>query len=347
MSEPFCANQNHKPRTNPKPTMRYYHEKDADLSVLKDKTVAVIGYGSQGRAQALCLKASGVDVIVGARPGKSHDKAQEDNQKVFSIPEAAKKADIIMILLPDENHQEVYDKDIKPNLTKGNSLCFAHGFSITFKQIQPPRDVDVVMVSPRGPGPAIWKLYQEGRGVISSIAVHQDATGNALKTALALAKACGLLRICGMECTFEQETHGDLFGEQMVLVGGVSELIKRAFETITETGYPKEMAYLDCLHELKLLVDLINEHGIEGMYDIVSTTAEFGGRLNGPRILNQEVKQNMEAVLEDIKSGKFASQWIEDYKAGMPKLKLLREQQKSHPIEPVGKRLREMMRKDD
>ncbi len=323
--------------------LKFYTDKDASLTPLKGKVVAVIGYGSQGRSQALCMGDSGVNIIIGLRKGKSFDLAKKDGMKVMSVPNAAKKADIIHILLPDEDHEDVYSKEIRPYLNSTKTLSFSHGFSIVFKTIIPPKDVDVIMVSPRSPGPTIRKLYLEGKGVLCSIAIHQKTSMKAKETSLAIAKACGFLRVGAMECTFEQETIGDLFGEQVVLCGGVSELIKRAYETLVESGHPPEMAYLDCLHELKLLVDLINEKGIEGMYDVVSNTAEFGGRLTGQRIMDEKVKENMRSVLKEIKSGKFAQEWINDFKSGIPRMKKMRKDQSNHQIGPVGKELRKLM----
>lgn len=320
--------------------MKIYTEKDASLEPLKGKIVAIIGYGSQGRAQAMCMKDSGIDVIVGVRSGKSFDLAKADGQSVMSVATAAAKADIIHILLPDEFHEEVYRNEIEEFLGRGKTLSFSHGFSIVYNRIVPPRYVDVIMVSPRSPGPTIRKLYLEGKGVLCSIAIHQDNSKKAKEMALALAMACGFTRVGAMECTFGQETVGDLFGEQVVLCGGVSELIKRAFETLVEFGHPPEMAYLDCLHELKLLVDLINERGIEGMYGIVSNTAEFGGRLTGPQIIDERVKESMARALRDITSGKFADQWMRDHKEGLPLLHQMRREQGGHSIEAVGKELR-------
>ena len=324
-------------------SIQFYTDKNASLAPLKGKTVAVIGYGSQGRAQALCMKDSGINVIVGVRRGKSFSLAKKDGMKVASVFDASKMAEIIHVLLPDEYHEVVYTKEIKPHLESGKTLSFSHGFSIVFKQIIPPKDVDVIMVSPRSPGPAVRRLYLEGKGVLCSIAIHQNHSKKAKETALALAKACGFTRIGAMECTFEQETIGDLFAEQAVLCGGVSEMIKRAYETLVESGHPPEMAYLDCLHELKLLVDLINERGIEGMYEVVSNTAEFGARRSGPKIMDDHVKKNMESILKEIKSGKFAKGWVRDFKNGLPEMEKKRKKQGAHSIEPIGKELRKKM----
>ncbi len=324
--------------------MKLYYDKDADLGLLKGKKVAVLGFGSQGHAHSQNLKDSGIDVIVGLRKSSaSWKKAEAAGIPVYEPAEAASKADIIMILLPDQTQAEVYEREVKPHLSAGKALVFAHGFNVHFSQIVPPADVDVFMVAPKGPGHLVRRVYTEGFGVPCLIAIHQDATGKAKDTALAYAKAIGGARAGVIETTFREETETDLFGEQTVLCGGVTELIKAGFETLVEAGYKPEVAYFECLHELKLIVDLFYEGGIGGMYYSVSDTAEYGGMVVGPKIIDETVKPKMKAALKDIQEGRFARDFILENKANRPVLEALRRQHREHPIEQVGKELRGMM----
>lgn len=324
--------------------MKLYYDKDADLGLLKGKKVAVLGFGSQGHAHSQNLKDSGIDVIVGLRKSSaSWKKAEAAGIPVYEPAEAASKADIIMILLPDQTQAEVYERDVKPHLSAGKALVFAHGFNVHFNQIVPPANVDVFMVAPKGPGHLVRRVYTEGFGVPCLIAIHQDATGKAKDTALAYAKAIGGARAGVIETTFREETETDLFGEQTVLCGGVTELIKAGFETLVEAGYKPEIAYFECMHELKLIVDLFYEGGIGGMYYSVSDTAEYGGMVVGPKIVDESVKPKMKAALADIQQGRFARDFILENKANRPVLEALRRQHREHPIETVGKELRGMM----
>jgi ketol-acid reductoisomerase len=324
--------------------MKLYYDQDADLSHLTGKTVAVLGYGSQGHAHSQNLNDSGVNVIVGLRKqSASWAKAQAAGLRVAEPADAAEKADIIMILLPDQSQAEVYERYVNPHLYPGKSLVFAHGFNVHFNQIVPPADVDVFMVAPKGPGHLVRRVYTEGFGVPCLIAIHQDATGKAKDTALAYAKAIGGARAGVIETTFREETETDLFGEQTVLCGGVTELIKAGFETLVEAGYKPEVAYFECLHELKLIVDLFYEGGIGGMYHSVSDTAEYGGMVVGPKIVDESVKSKMRAALADIQQGRFARDFILENKANRPVLEALRRQHREHPIETIGKELRGMM----
>jgi len=324
--------------------MKLYYDKDADLGLLKGKKVAVLGFGSQGHAHSQNLKDSGIDVIVGLRKSSaSWKKAEAAGIPVYEPSEAASKADIIMILLPDQTQAEVYERDVKPHLSAGKALVFAHGFNVHFNQIVPPADVDVFMVAPKGPGHLVRRVYTEGFGVPCLIAIHQDATGKAKDTALAYAKAIGGARAGVIETTFREETETDLFGEQTVLCGGVTELVKAGFETLVEAGYKPEIAYFECMHELKLIVDLFYEGGIGGMYHSVSDTAEYGGMIVGPKIIDESVKPKMKAALADIQQGRFARDFILENKANRPVLEALRRQHREHPIETVGKELRGMM----
>lgn len=324
--------------------MKLFYDADADLSVLKGKKVAIIGYGSQGHAHALNLHESGIDVVVGLKStSKSWAKAESDGLTVKETSEAAKDADIIMILIPDQNQASVYEKDIKPNLKKGNALVFAHGFNVHFNQIVPPADVDVFLVAPKGPGHLVRRVYQEGKGVPCLFAVHQDATGTARETALAYAKGVGGTRAGVIETTFEEETETDLFGEQAVLCGGVTELIKYGFETLVEAGYKPEVAYFECLHELKLIVDLFYEGGIAGMYYSVSETAEYGGMTVGPKVVDPATKDRMKEALRYIQTGNFAKEFILENQANQPVLSALRREHDRHQIEVVGRQLRPMM----
>lgn len=324
--------------------MKVYYEKDGDLKVLKNKTVAVIGYGSQGHAQAQNLRDSGVKVIIAEVEGtKNYKLAREHGFTPVSAEEAAKEADLIQILVPDEFQAEVYEKEIKRGLTKGKCICFSHGFNIHFHQIVPPPDVDVIMVAPKGPGYMVRQEFVNGRGVPALIAVHQDATGKAKDIALAYAKGIGALRTGVIETTFKDETETDLFGEQAVLCGGLTSLIIAGFETLVEAGYPPEMAYFECLHEMKLIVDLVYEGGIANMRSAISNTAKYGDVTRGPRIINDAVRQEMRKILKEIQTGEFAREWILENRANRPVFTALLKKGAEHPIEEVGKKLRGMM----
>lgn len=324
--------------------MKLFYDADADLKVLSGKKVAILGYGSQGHAHALNLKESGISVVVGLRKSsKSWKKAEEAGLEVKETAAAAADADIIMVLLPDQNQAAVYASDIQPNLKAGNALVFAHGFNIHFNQIVPPADVDVFLVAPKGPGHLVRRVYQDGKGVPCLFAVHQDASGNARETALAYAKAVGGTRAGVIETTFEEETETDLFGEQAVLCGGVTELIKYGFETLVEAGYKPEVAYFECLHELKLIVDLFYEGGIAGMYYSVSETAEYGGMTVGPKVVDASTKVRMKEALKNIQTGNFAKEFILENQANQPVLNALRREHDRHQIEIVGAQLRPMM----
>jgi ketol-acid reductoisomerase len=320
--------------------VKIYYDKDADLAPLKGKTIAIIGYGNQGQAQAKNLRDSGCRVIIGSIKDASYEQAKKDGFEVLDIAEAAKRADIVHILIPDEYQAEVYREQIQPHLTAGKVLCFSHGFNIHFKQIVPPKDVDVIMIAPKAPGAMLRQMYEKGSGTPGLLAVEQDASGKAKKIALAMAKGVGLTRIGVVETTFKEEVETDLFGEQAVLVGGVSELMKAGFETLVEAGYQPEIAYFECINELKLIIDLVYEHGIEGMMQAVSNTAEYGGRTRGKWIIDQRVRETMKRMLEDIKSGKFAQEWIAESKAKLPNLRRMREEGKKHLVEKVGRELR-------
>lgn len=321
-----------------------YYNSDADLNLLSGKTVAIMGYGSQGHAHALNLKESGVDVVVGLRSNSSSvKKAQNTGLTVMEPAEAAKKGDIVMILIPDQHQKDFYEEFVAPNLSEGDALAFAHGFNIHFDQIVPPENVDVFMIAPKGPGHLVRRVYTEGSGVPSLFAVYQDFTGNARDLALAYAKGIGGTRAGVLETTFKEETETDLFGEQAVLCGGVSEMIKAGFETLVEAGYQPEIAYFECLHELKLIVDLIYEGGIERMYYSVSDTAEYGGLTRGTDAIDSATKVRFKKMLTDIQDGTFAKEWIEENKNGQPVLNDLRAKLGDHQIEIVGKGLRSMM----
>lgn len=320
--------------------MKILHDKDADLNVLDGKTVAVIGYGSQGSAQALCMRDSGVNVIIGSIKDASYDQAVADGFDVMPISEAAEKADIIHILLPDEFHGPVYENDIKAKLEPGNALCCSHGFNIVYKQVVPPEDVDVIMVAPKSPATEERKAYLDGFGVPGLVAVKQNPSGKARDIALAMAKAMGFTRAGCLECTFEEETYEDLFGEQNVLCGGCVDIIKYGFEVLTEAGYPPEMAYFECLHELKLIVDLIYEGGIQKMNAVISNTAEWGEYYNGPKIIDESVKDRMRESLKLIENGQFAKEWLEESRNGAPNLLAKRKALGEHPIEVVGRKIR-------
>ncbi len=322
--------------------MAILHDSDADLSVLNGKTVAVIGYGAQGRAQALSMRDSGVNVIIGIRPGKSFDAATQDGFKVLPVREAAAQADIIHILLPDETHGPVYDAEIAPVMKPGKTLCVSHGFSMVFGEIKPPQGTDVIMVAPKGPGTEVRKRFVEGFGVPGLIAVKADASGKARDVALAIAKAEGLTRAGVLECTMEQETYEDLFGEQNVLCGGMVDLMKYGFEVLVEAGYPPEMAYFECVHEVKLIMDLIYEGGIQKMNAVISNTAEWGEYVNGPRIITPDVKARMKESLKDIETGVFAKNWIAEARSGAKNLKARREAIGLHGVEVTGAKIRSL-----
>jgi len=323
---------------------KVYTDKDADLSVLKNKTLAVLGFGSQGHAHALNLKESGLKVIIGLYKGsKSIAVAKEKGFEVVSTGDAVKRADVIFVALPDTKQASVYAKDIAPNLSKGKTLLFSHGFSIHFKTVVPPKNVDVILVAPKGPGHIVRRQYVEGKGVPALIAVYQNASGKAKATALAWAKGIGGTRAGVLQTTFKEETETDLFGEQTVLCGGASALIQAGYETLVEAGYQPEMAYFECLHELKLIVDLMNEAGISGMRFSISETAKWGDVSVGPKIIDSSVKKRMKAALKDIQSGKFAKGWIAEYKGGYKKYNALLKKDENHSIEKVGARLRGLM----
>ena len=323
---------------------KMYYEKDTDLNLLKGKKVAIIGYGSQGHAHALNLHESGIDVTVGLYNGsKSWAKAEAAGLKVATVAEAAKAADFIMILLPDEKQGKIYNEEIAPNLEEGNSLVFAHGFNIHFAQIVPPAFVDVFMVAPKGPGHLVRRTYTEGAGVPCLIAVHQDASGKAKDYALAYANGIGGARAGVLETTFKDETETDLFGEQAVLCGGCAELIKAGFETLVEAGYAPENAYFECMHEMKLIVDLFYQGGLELMRYSVSDTAEYGDYQVGKRIITAETKKEMKKVLTEIQDGTFAKNWLLENQVGRPNFNATRRMETEHPIEKVGKELRGMM----
>ena len=323
---------------------KIYYDNDADLGLLKGKKIAIIGYGIQGRGQSLCLRDSGCEVVVSEMAGTPNfEMAKKDGFVPVSAAEAAAAADIIQILTQDHVQAKVYAESIKPNLKKGKALCFSHGFNIRFKQIKPPKNVDVFMVAPKGPGALVRKMYEEGKGVPCLIAVFQDATGQAKQLALAYAKALKATTAGVIETTFEEETETDLFGEQAVLCGGASELIKAGFDTLVEAGYQPEIAYFEVLHELKLITDLIQERGISGMRRGVSNTACYGDLSRGPRIITERTRKEMKKILKEIKSGKFAREWIKENEDGRPNFNRLLQEGDNHKIEQVGKQLREMM----
>ncbi|EHS70195.1 TPA: ketol-acid reductoisomerase [Staphylococcus aureus] len=320
-----------------------YYDQDVKKDALQGKKIAVVGYGSQGHAHAQNLKDNGYDVVIGIRPGRSFDKAKEDGFDVFPVAEAVKQADVIMVLLPDEIQGDVYKNEIEPNLEKHNALAFAHGFNIHFGVIQPPADVDVFLVAPKGPGHLVRRTFVEGSAVPSLFGIQQGASGQARNIALSYAKGIGATRAGVIETTFKEETETDLFGEQAVLCGGVSKLIQSGFETLVEAGYQPELAYFEVLHEMKLIVDLMYEGGMENVRYSISNTAEFGDYVSGPRVITPDVKENMKAVLTDIQNGNFSNRFIEDNKNGFKEFYKLREEQHGHQIEKVGRELREMM----
>ncbi|MBF6596432.1 MAG: ketol-acid reductoisomerase [Thermaceae bacterium] len=325
--------------------MKIYYDQDADLGFIKDKTVAILGFGSQGHAHAMNLRDSGIKVVVGLRPGSRNEaKAKAAGLEVFPVAEAVKKADIVMVLLPDETQGAVYKSEVEPNLKEGAAIAFAHGFNIHFGQIKPRKDLDVWMVAPKGPGHLVRSEYEKGSGVPSLVAVYQDASGSAMPTALAYAKANGGTRAGTIATTFKDETETDLFGEQTVLCGGLTQLIAAGFETLTEAGYPPEMAYFECLHEVKLIVDLIYESGFAGMRYSISNTAEYGDYTRGPMVVNRdETKARMREVLRQIQQGEFAREWMLENVVNQPTLNANRNFWKEHPIEKVGPQLRSMM----
>jgi ketol-acid reductoisomerase len=323
---------------------RRFYEKDGDLSLLKDKTIAIIGYGSQGHAHALNLRDSGLDVVVGlSETSASRAKAQSAGLRVLSTSDAAKAASVIMVLTPDHVQADIYHHDIAPHLAAGKTLMFAHGFNIHYEQIKPAPNVDVSMIAPKAPGHRVRELFSEGAGVPALVAVHQDASGRALEQALAYALALGCLKAGVIETTFKEETESDLFGEQAVLCGGVCELIRAGFETLVEAGYAPEIAYFECLHELKLIVDLIQEGGLGYMRFSVSDTAEYGDYTRGKRVVNAGTRREMKAILSEVQSGEFARQWIEENKTGRRNFLAMREEAKNQPLERVGAELRQMM----
>jgi ketol-acid reductoisomerase len=325
--------------------MRVYYDRDADINLIKGKKVAIVGYGSQGHAHALNLRDSGVkDIVVALRKGSpSVAKAEKEGLKVMEVAEAAKWADVVMMLTPDELQADIYRDELAPNMKQGAALLFAHGLNVHFNLIEPRKDLDVLMVAPKGPGHTVRSEYQRGGGVPTLIAIHQDATGNAHDIALSYASANGGGRAGIIETTFKEECEPDLFGEQVVLCGGLVELIKAGFETLTEAGYAPEMAYFECLHEVKLIVDLIYEGGIANMNYSISNTAEYGEYVTGPRIITAETKAEMKRVLEDIQSGKFTRDWMLENKVNQTSFKATRARNAAHPIEDVGSRLRDMM----
>ncbi len=324
--------------------MQVYYDPDTDLNHLKNKQVVILGYGSQGHAHANDLRDSGINVAVGlAKGSKTTPKAEKAGFKVMETREAVKHGDVIMVLLPDEVQGGVYEKEIRPGLEDGNYLAFAHGFNIHFKRIVPPPGVNVFMVAPKGPGHLVRSEFERGRGVPSLLAVHQDPSGDSRQVGLAYASCLGAGRAAILETTFKDETETDLFGEQSVLCGGLSALILAGYETLVDAGYPPEMAYFECLHEVKLIVDLVYEGGLTNMRYSISNTAEYGDLSRGNKVIGPEVRQAMKTILKDIQSGKFAEEWVSEYQKGMPRFTELRKAGANHPVEKVGERLRAMM----
>jgi ketol-acid reductoisomerase len=321
-----------------------FYEQDANLEHLQGKTVAIIGYGSQGHAHALNLKDSGVDVVVGLRAGsKSADQAREHGVEVAEVADAASRGDVVTMLVPDERHREVWESQVRDGIAAGNLLMFGHGFSIHFGEVDAPADVDVAMVAPKGPGHLVRRQFTEGRGVPCLMAVHQDATGQTRDLALAYAKGIGGTRAGVIETTFREETETDLFGEQAVLCGGVTELVRAGYETLVDAGYDPRLAYFECLHELKLIVDLMYEKGITGMRHSISNTAEYGDLTRGKQVIGEPTRQAMKKLLADIQSGAFAREWIAENRAGQENFQRLREEQSHHQVEEEGRKLRAMM----
>jgi ketol-acid reductoisomerase len=324
--------------------VKMYYENDADLSVLEDKTIAIIGYGSQGHAHALNLKESGLNVMVGLYEGsKSKEKAEAEGLKVSLVSDAARDSDIIMMLIPDHSQAEVYREAVLPHLMSGKTLMFAHGFNIHYETIVPPDTVDVSMVAPKAPGHRMREVFTKGSGVPGLLAIHQDVSGSARETGLAYARGVGCTRAGVLDTTFKEETETDLFGEQTVLCGGVTALIKAAFETMVEAGYQPESAYFECMHELKLIVDLLYQGGMEYMRYSISDTAEYGDYTRGPVVIDEHVKENMKRVMAEVQDGTFAREWIAENDEGRPRFDRLRRENAEHPIESVGKELRGMM----
>jgi ketol-acid reductoisomerase len=324
--------------------MKVYYDRDADLNALRGKKIAVIGFGSQGHAHALNLRDSGFDVGVGlSKTSASRDKAIKQGLPVFDTAEAARQADVIMMLVPDEMASEIYEKEIAPHLTKGKYLAFGHGFNIHFKFVKPPKDVNVFMIAPKGPGHLVRSEYTKGRGVPCLLAVEQDPSGDTRQVGLAWGSAIGGGRAAIIETTYKEETETDLFGEQSVLCGGLTELIRAGFETLVEAGYAPEMAYFECVHEVKLIVDLIYEGGISNMRYSISNTAEYGDMTRGKKVVGPESRAAMKQILADIQSAKFANEWIGEYRAGLPNFKRMRKEGEAHPLEEVGRKLRAFM----
>jgi ketol-acid reductoisomerase len=320
---------------------KVYFDKHADLKRLKNKTIAVLGYGNQGRAQALNLMDSGLDVVVGlSKQDRSSSRARRDGFRVRSIDRAVRAADLISVLIPDHVHGQVFEQHIRPNLRPGQTLLFACGLSVHFGLVVPPEFVDVVMVAPHAPGEIMRNLFEHGKGVPCFVSVWRDSSGTAKKTALAYAKAIGCTRAGAFQTTFELEAVGDLFGEQAVLCGGVPELVRAGFETLTEAGFPPENAYLECLHQLDFIVDAVKKHGIAGMYDRISRVAEYGSYVSGSKIVDRRVRQRMAGLLREIKSGAFLKGWINEYQSGMKNYRRMRRQIRKHPIEQVGRKIR-------
>ncbi len=324
--------------------MKMYYDSDATLDSLKSKKIVILGYGSQGHAHALNLKESGMDVIIAeVKGGEAWDNAKSAGFEVLEAAEAVKIANVIMVLLPDQIQKKVYDEAIAANLKEGDTLVFAHGFNIHYKQIVPPANVNVMMIAPKSPGHLVRRTFTEGSGVPCLIAVHQDPSGNTKELALSWAKGIGGTRAGVIETNFKDETETDLFGEQAVLCGGSAELIKAGFDTLVEAGYPAELAYFECMHELKLIVDLFYEGGLSRMNYSVSDTAEYGGMSRGPKIITEDTRKAMKKILEEVQNGKFAQEWLDEYANGQPNMKKLREETKEHMIEKVGAKLRGMM----
>ncbi|MFD1065912.1 ketol-acid reductoisomerase [Oceanobacillus locisalsi] len=319
------------------------YNKDINNEVLRDKKIAIVGYGSQGHAHAMNLRDSGFDVIIGLRPGKSQQKAEADGFEVYSVAEATAQADVVMVLLPDELQPQVYQESIKDNLQEGNALAFAHGFNIHFTQIVPPSNVDVFLSAPKGPGHLVRRTFEEGAGVPSLYGVKQDYTGSAADVALAYCYGIGAARAGVLETSFQEETETDLFGEQAVLCGGATALVKAGFETLTDAGYQPEIAYFECLHELKLIVDLLYEGGLENMRYSISDTAQWGDFVSGPRIVDDGTKERMKDILSEIQTGKFAKDWISENQTGRPQFNAINRRENQHQIEVVGRELRALM----